>query len=59
MSLLWQQIVIGVLLIGAIAYLVYYLTRRRRHKGCPGCSLNKLSQPVSDRTQTDPGQSSR
>lgn len=58
MSLLWQQIVIGVLLIGAVAYLACYLTRRRKHKGCPGCSMKNLPRPV-DRKPTGPGQSTR
>jgi len=39
MEAIWQQIVIGVALVVAVAYLVVYYRRRRRAKGaCRACA---------------------
>ncbi len=40
MDLLWQWIIIGIAIAGALGYLVFHFVRKRRNKtGCADCTL--------------------
>jgi len=45
MSILIQQVIIGLILAGAVGYLIYHLTKKRKmKKGCSNCPAVKISQ---------------
>ncbi len=42
MSILWQQIIIGLMLGAAVGYLIWRAVRRRRREAkCAGCQLRQ------------------
>jgi hypothetical protein len=46
MDIIWQQIIIGVLLVGAVGYLGWHFARRarRKSKGCAACGLMRSAE---------------
>ena len=46
MGLLWQQIIIGVVLAAAVAYLAWHFYRKaaRKKQGCAACGLMKAAE---------------
>ena len=53
MDILWQQIIIGVVVLAAVGYLVRHYLRRRKAKGCAHCAakqalLNRPSKPLAE-----------
>ncbi|KAA3633947.1 MAG: FeoB-associated Cys-rich membrane protein [Calditrichaeota bacterium] len=45
MSILIQQIIIGLILAGAVGYLIYHLTKKRKmKKGCSNCPAVKITE---------------
>ncbi len=49
MDMLWQQIIIGVAIAGALGYLVFFFIRKRRSKtGCANCALMQASRRSND-----------
>lgn len=52
MALLWQQIIIGLAVAAAVAYLVVrYIRKRREQSACANCTLMKLARPEDKPTR--------
>ena len=52
MELFWQQIIIGVLVVGAVGYLVWHFVRKgRRKNACENCAVMKAAKKqIEDRS---------
>ncbi len=49
MSILWQQIIIGAVIIAAAGYLVWHFVRARKKRPCASCRLMQIAEKKPNR----------